>query len=166
MLSCRIVIFITREHRLPISKGSVLSHMHLNGHLRSGPPAPVTVMLHTGYYFILNRTTLSMKCSSLMAFAHTMMRTAYRYRNISKYIPWLYLLVKSLHQQCHNLLWHNFHLRKPIDLIDKPLIDQSAKTAAVNAKTLERPIRVEMPWGDHSCQHQWHQTNSQWHFCQ
>jgi len=89
-----------------------------------------------------------------------------RYRNSSKYIPWLYLLVKSLHQPCHNPLWHNFHLRKPIDLIDMTLIDQSAKTVAVNAKTLEQPIRVEMPWGDHSCQHQWHQTNSQWHFCQ
>ncbi len=90
MLSCRIVTFLLIwEH----FQGLSASHICLNGHLRSGPPAPVTVMLHAVYDFILNRATLSLKCSFSMVYAHTMMHTTFWYWNSSTCISQLYLLV-------------------------------------------------------------------------
>lgn len=132
------------------------------------PPAPVTVMLHAVYDFILNRATLSLKCSFSMVYAHTIMHTTFWHWNSSKCISQLYLLVIAPPWTVTfpvTSLPKRSHLRKSIR--NWHMASLTSHLSISQQKQWSDQCTRKVPWGDHSRgQHQWHQANSQWHFCQ
>ncbi len=166
MLSCRIVTFFPIWQHF---QGLSASHICLNGHLRSGPPAPVTVMLHAVYDFILNRATLSLK----MLFFNGLCshNDAHNFLILKQFNIYLSIVFISDSSTLNRYIPKRSHLRKSIRKWHMTSLTSHLSISQQKQWSDQSELRVEctrkVPWGDHSRgQHQWHQANSQWHFCQ